>query len=105
MNSCEFRQFDFQNNWGLLRVKKLIASTGLNLIQCSKYFYHNMKGKREDNNNRPKSISENLYTKQFANPPSHVEYEQRTNCTRPQSMSTKETEPYISARPAGVGKP
>ena len=64
-----------------------------------------MKGKREDDNSRPKSISENLYTKQFANPPLHVEQEQRSNCTRPQSMSTKETEPNITARPAGVGKP
>ena len=38
MNSCEFRQFDFQNNLGLLRLKKLIAITGLSLIKCSKYF-------------------------------------------------------------------
>ena len=67
--------------------------------------YHNMKGKREDDNSRPKSISENLYTKQFANPPLHVEQEQQTNCTRPQSMPTTETGPNISARPAGMGKP
>ena len=83
-------------------VKKGGASSGLNYTSL---YYHNMKGKREDDNSRPKSISENLYTKQFANPPLHVEQEQRTNCTRPQSMSTKETEPNITARPAGVGKP
>ena len=67
--------------------------------------YHNMKGKREDDNSRSKSISESLHTKQFANPPLHVEQEQRTNCPRPQSMPTTETGPNISARPAGTGNP
>ena len=64
-----------------------------------------MKEKREDDNSRPKSVSENLYAKQFNNPQLHVEQEQRTNCTRPQSMPTTETGPNISARPAGMGKP
>ena len=64
-----------------------------------------MKEKREDDNSRPKSVSENLYAKQFTNPQLHVEQEQRTSCTRPQSMSIKEKEPNITARPAGVGKP
>ena len=66
-----------------------------------------MKEKREDDNSRPKSVSENLYAKQFTNPQLHVEQELRTSCTRPQSMLmlTKEKEPNITARPAGVGKP
>ena len=60
-------------------------------------YYHNMKEKREDDNSGPKSVSENLYAKQFTNPQLHVEQEQRTSCTRPQSMLTKEKEQNITA--------
>ena len=63
------------------------TSEGVAMIKdkLNEEIYHNMKGKREDDNSRPKSISENLYTKQFANPPLHVEQEQRTNYTRHQT--------------------
>ena len=61
-----------------------------------------MKEKREDDNSRPKSVSENLYAKQFTNPQLHVEQEQRTSRTQPQSRLTKGKELNITAWPAGV---
>ena len=64
-----------------------------------------MKGKKEDDNGKSKSISESMHTKQFADLLLHVELEQRTNCTRPQSMPVKETGPNISARPAETESP
>ena len=56
-----------------------------------------MKEKREDDNNGPRSVSENLHAKQFTNLQLHVEQEQRTSSTQPQLMSTKGKDPNIAA--------
>ena len=53
--------------------------------------YHDMKGKKEDDNGKPKSINESMHANQFADLIVHVELEQRTNCSRSQSMPGKET--------------
>ena len=50
-----------------------------------------MKGKKEDDNGKPKSINESMHANQFADLIVHVELEQRTNCSRSQSMPVKET--------------
>ena len=64
-----------------------------------------MKGKKEDDNDKTKFIKESMHANQFADCLVHVELEQRTNCTRPQSMPVKETGPNISARPAETESP
>ena len=56
--------------------------------------YQDMKGKKEDDNDKSKSISESMHTKQFDDPLLHVELEQRTNCTRPQSMPVRDERYY-----------
>ena len=59
--------------------------------------YHSIKEKREDDNSEPRSVSENSHAKQFTNPQLHVEQEQRTSSTQPQSMLTKGKELNITA--------
>ena len=53
--------------------------------------YQDMKGKKEDDNGKPKSIRESMHANQFADLLVHVELEQRTNCSRSQLMPVKET--------------
>ena len=67
--------------------------------------YQDMKGKKEDDNGKSKSIRESMHANQFADLLVHVELEQRTNCSRSQSMPVKETGPNISARPAETESP
>ena len=52
--------------------------------------YHNMKGKKEDDDNRPKPINESTRVNHFANLLVHVELEQLSNCSRIQPESVKE---------------
>ena len=53
--------------------------------------YQDMKGKKEDDNGKSKSINKSMHANQFADLIVHVELEQRTNCSRSQSMPVKET--------------
>ena len=52
--------------------------------------YHNMKGKKEDDDSRPKPINESTRVNHFANLLVHVELEQLSNCSRIQPESVKE---------------
>ena len=67
--------------------------------------YQDMKGKKEDDNGKSKSIRESMHANQSADSLVHVELKQRTNCSRSQSMPVKETGPNISARPAETESP
>ena len=51
-----------------------------------------MKGKKEDDNGKPKSIKESMHANQFTDLLVHVELEQLRNYSKPQSMPVKETE-------------
>ena len=54
------------------------------------FFYHNMKGKKEDDDNRPKSKNESTQANHFADLLVHVELEQLSNCSRIQPKPVKE---------------
>ena len=49
-----------------------------------------MKGKKEDDDSRPKPINESTRVNHFANLLVHVELEQLSNCARSQPESVKE---------------
>ena len=49
-----------------------------------------MKGKKEDDDNKPKSINESTRVNHFADLLVHVELEQLSNCSRIQPESVKE---------------
>ena len=53
-------------------------------------FYHNMKGKKEDDNSKPKSTNESTRVNHFADLLVHVELEQLSNCSRIQPKPVKE---------------
>ena len=55
-------------------------------------WYHNMKGKKEDDDSRPRPINESTRVNHFANLLVHVELEQLSNCSRIQPESMKEEE-------------
>ena len=67
--------------------------------------YQDMKGNKEDDISKPKSIRESTHANQSADLLVHVELKQRTNCSRSQSMPVKETGPNVSARPAETESP
>ena len=52
--------------------------------------YHSMKGKKEDDDSRPKPINESTRVNHFANLLVHVELEQLSNYVRIQPESVKE---------------
>ena len=54
--------------------------------------YHNMKGKKEDDDNKPKSTNESTRANHFADLLVHVELEQLSNCSRIQPKPVKEEE-------------
>ena len=53
--------------------------------------YQDMKGKKEDDNGKPKSTNESMRVNHFADLLVHVELEQLSNCSRFQSKPVKET--------------
>ena len=55
-----------------------------------KVHYHNMKGKKEDDNSKPKSTNESTRVNYFADLLVHVELEQLSNCSRFQLKPVKE---------------
>ena len=57
------------------------------LTRC---IYHNMKGKKEDDNSKPKSTNESTRVNHFADLLVHVELEQLSNCSRFQPKPVKE---------------
>ena len=52
-----------------------------------------MKGKKEDDNGKPKSTNESMRVNHFADLLVHVELEQLSNCSRFQSKPVKEWAP------------
>ena len=54
-----------------------------------KVCYHNMKGKKEDDDSRPKPINESTRVNHFADLLVHVELEQLSNCSRIQPESVR----------------
>ena len=56
----------------------------------NKHKYHNMKGKKEDDDNRQKSTNESTRANHFADLLVHVELEQLSNSSRIQPKPAKE---------------
>ena len=52
--------------------------------------YHNMKGKKEDDDNRSKSTNESTRANHFADQLVHVELQQLSDCSRIQPKSVRE---------------
>ena len=59
--------------------------------------YHSIKEKREDDNTKPRSVSESSHAKQLTNPQLHVDLEQCTGSFQSQSMLTKGKDPNNAA--------